>query len=86
LLVRDPLERVKAMGVAGPEYVKLIPKLEFFFLLPFVYWVLAPLYLPFALVYFVIGYIVYRNQVSAQRACPRPAHSQPVSEASLKVL
>jgi calcium permeable stress-gated cation channel len=40
-----------------------VPKVLLFGLLGFTCSVLAPLILPFLLVYFFLGYIVYRNQV-----------------------
>ncbi|PKA48948.1 hypothetical protein AXF42_Ash021689 [Apostasia shenzhenica] len=45
-------------------YYSEIPRLLLFLLLGLTYSVLAPLILPFILVFFCIGYIVYRNQVS----------------------
>ena len=41
-----------------------VPKVLLFGLLGFTCSVLAPLILPFLLVYFFLGYVVYRNQVS----------------------
>ena len=63
LLVRTPADRQKAMNPCGFPYFTALPQTELYFLLPFVYCVIAPLYLPFALVYFIAAYIVYRNQV-----------------------
>ncbi|KAK1273656.1 hypothetical protein QJS04_geneDACA007914 [Acorus gramineus] len=40
-----------------------IPKILFFQLLGITYFILAPLILPFLLVYFSLGYIIYRNQL-----------------------
>jgi calcium permeable stress-gated cation channel len=40
-----------------------VPKVLLFGLLGFTCSVLAPLILPFLLVYFFLGYVVYRNQV-----------------------
>ncbi len=45
-------------------YHRDIPRLLFFGLLGITYFFLAPLILPFLLVYFCLGYIIYRNQVS----------------------
>ncbi|KAI9086201.1 hypothetical protein K1719_031655 [Acacia pycnantha] len=40
-----------------------IPRILFFVLLGITYFLLAPLILPFLLVYFCLGYIIYRNQL-----------------------
>ena len=44
-----------------------VPKVLLFGLLGFTCSVLAPLILPFLLVYFFLGYVVYRNQVRSLR-------------------
>ncbi|KAK7394462.1 hypothetical protein VNO78_14990 [Psophocarpus tetragonolobus] len=44
-------------------YHKEIPRILFFGLLGVTYFILAPLILPFLLVYFCLGYIIYRNQL-----------------------
>ena len=44
-------------------YHREIPRILFFDLLGVTYFILAPLILPFLLVYFCLGYIIYRNQV-----------------------
>ncbi|KAI3796068.1 hypothetical protein L1987_38731 [Smallanthus sonchifolius] len=44
-------------------YHKDIPKILFFGLLGFTYFFLAPLIIPFLLVYFALAYIIYRNQL-----------------------
>lgn len=44
-------------------YHSEIPRILFFGLLGITYFILAPLILPFILVYFCLGYIIYRNQV-----------------------
>ena len=41
-----------------------VPRVLLFGLLGFTCAILAPLILPFLLVYFLLGYVVYRNQVS----------------------
>ncbi|XWS44344.1 hypothetical protein CRYUN_Cryun15aG0037100 [Craigia yunnanensis] len=45
-------------------YHSEIPRVLFFELLGVTYFFLAPLILPFLLVYYCLGYIIYRNQVS----------------------
>ncbi|XP_057979310.1 CSC1-like protein HYP1 isoform X2 [Malania oleifera] len=44
-------------------YHKEIPRIIFFGLLGITYFFLAPLILPFLLVYYCLGYIIYRNQL-----------------------
>ncbi|QCE12610.1 CSC1-like protein HYP1 [Vigna unguiculata] len=44
-------------------YHSEIPRILFFDLLGVTYFILAPLILPFLLVYFCLGYIIYRNQL-----------------------
>ncbi|XP_022741932.1 CSC1-like protein HYP1 [Durio zibethinus] len=46
------------------RYHSEIPRVLFFELLGVTYFFLAPLILPFLLVYYCLGYIIYRNQVS----------------------
>lgn len=54
-----------------PEYVYSfpyhteVPKVLLFNVLGFAFSIMAPLILPFLLVYFCLGYLVYRNQVHA---------------------
>ncbi|KAK6921979.1 CSC1/OSCA1-like, N-terminal transmembrane domain [Dillenia turbinata] len=50
------------LEVPRPPYHRDIPKILFFGLLGITYFFLAPLILPFLLVYFCLGYIIYRNQ------------------------
>ena len=50
--------------VPSIPYYNDIPTILFFGLLGITYFFLAPLILPFLLVYFCLGYIVFRNQVS----------------------
>lgn len=45
-------------------YHRAIPSILFFGLIGITYFLLAPLILPFILVYFCLGYVIYRNQVS----------------------
>lgn len=44
-------------------YYSAVPKIIFFGLLGIVYFFLAPLILPFLLIYYFMGYIIFRNQV-----------------------
>ncbi|KAK1383583.1 Calcium-dependent channel [Heracleum sosnowskyi] len=50
------------LEVPSVLYHREIPKILFFVLLGITYFFLAPLILPFILVYFCLGYIVFRNQ------------------------
>ncbi|EXC20026.1 Uncharacterized membrane protein [Morus notabilis] len=50
------------LEVPAFDYHKDIPRILFFVLLGITYFFLAPLILPFLLVYFCLGYIVFRNQ------------------------
>lgn len=52
------------LEVPSVSYHKDIPRVLFFGLLGITYFFLAPLILPFLLVYFCLGYIIFRNQVS----------------------
>lgn len=45
-------------------YHRDVPRLLFFGLLGITYFFLAPLILPFLLIYFCLSYVIYRNQVS----------------------
>eukprot|EP00897_Mesotaenium_endlicherianum_P000463 jgi/Mesen1/10417/ME000818S09896 len=53
----------QAMRVTGVSYAEGFPQLELYYLLGLVYCTITPLLLPFLLVFFGFGYIVYRNQV-----------------------
>ncbi|KAE8023201.1 hypothetical protein FH972_008928 [Carpinus fangiana] len=65
-LIRKPCTKIKddELEVPSIPYHRDIPRLLFFGLLGITYFFLAPLILPFLLVYFCFGYIIYRNQVS----------------------
>lgn len=49
-------------------YQTEVPKVLLFNLLGFAFAIMAPLILPFLLVYFCLGYLVYRNQVTDRPA------------------
>ncbi|KAH6830386.1 hypothetical protein C2S53_007552 [Perilla frutescens var. hirtella] len=51
------------LEVPSNPYHKEIPRILFFSLLGITYFFLAPLILPFVLIYYCIGYIIYRNQL-----------------------
>lgn len=44
-------------------YFKALPNLLLFIFIGFIYVIIAPLMLPFLMIYFVVGYIVFRNQI-----------------------
>ena len=51
------------LTVPSFPYESEIPRVLFFGLLGITYFFLAPLILPFVLVYFCMGYLIFRNQV-----------------------
>jgi len=61
--VKTERDRNKAMAFTTPQYNALLPKLGLYFLVGLVYAVISPLILPFTIVFFAFGYIIYRNQV-----------------------
>lgn len=63
VIVKTEKDRNKAMAFTTPQYNALLPKLGLYFLLGLVYAVISPLILPFIIVFFAFGYIIYRNQV-----------------------
>lgn len=65
-LLRKPFSEPTTDEFEAPSfsYHWDIPRVLFFCLLGIIYFFLAPLILPFLLVYFCLGYIIYRNQVS----------------------
>ncbi|XP_061366002.1 CSC1-like protein HYP1 [Gastrolobium bilobum] len=60
IFVRDSDDDFEAPSI---PYHSEIPRILFFGLLGITYFILAPLILPFLLVYFCLGYIIYRNQL-----------------------
>lgn len=46
------------------QYYRQVPNVLLFILVGITYSIITPLLLPFLLVYFILGYIVFRNQVS----------------------
>ncbi|KAJ4788170.1 Early-responsive to dehydration stress protein (ERD4) [Rhynchospora pubera] len=61
-----PCSRKESNGkinVPSISYHSEIPRILLFSLLGLTYFILAPIILPFILVYFCIGYIIYRNQL-----------------------
>lgn len=62
--VRTENDRVKILPASPPDYTVILTRLSLYFLLGLVYAVISPLILPFLVVFFVSGYLVYLNQVS----------------------
>eukprot|EP00475_Leptophrys_vorax_P044843 TRINITY_DN9126_c0_g1_i1.p1 TRINITY_DN9126_c0_g1~~TRINITY_DN9126_c0_g1_i1.p1 ORF type:complete len:902 (-),score=75.20 TRINITY_DN9126_c0_g1_i1:288-2732(-) len=63
LLVRTPADRIKVMNPSPMMLIDTLFQVELYFLLPFIYCVTNPLYLPFAIIFFVLAFIGYRNQI-----------------------
>lgn len=62
-LVKTAQDRDEAMD---PGYFRLAlcePRVQFYFLLGLVYAVIAPILIPFIIVFFVFSYVVFRHQV-----------------------
>eukprot|EP00250_Pteridium_aquilinum_P014457 c22003_g4_i1 orf=389-2575(-) len=60
--------RVLRKRLYGPyadslPYFKALPNLLLFIFIGFIYVLIAPLMLPFLMIYFFVGYIVFRNQI-----------------------
>ena len=51
-------------GLVSFPYHTEVPRVLLFGLIGFTYSVMAPLILPFLLIYFLLAYLVYRNQVT----------------------
>lgn len=58
---RNPDDELEVPSI---PYHRDIPRILFFGLLGITYFFLAPLILPFLLIYLCLAYIIYRNQVS----------------------
>ncbi|XP_021770856.1 CSC1-like protein HYP1 isoform X3 [Chenopodium quinoa] len=56
-------EEADDLIISSVPYESEIPRILFFVLLGITYFILAPLILPFLLVYFCMGYLIYRNQL-----------------------
>jgi hypothetical protein len=63
MVVKTEKDRNAAMVFTTPQYHALLPKLGLYCLLGLVYSIISPLILPFIIVFFAFGYIIYRNQV-----------------------
>ncbi|CAO2816329.1 unnamed protein product [Amaranthus hypochondriacus] len=56
-------EEIDDLEVPTIPYESEVPRILFFLLLGITYFFLAPLILPFLLVYFCMGYLIFRNQL-----------------------
>lgn len=61
--VRTEKDRVKILPASPPDYTVILTRLSLYFLLGLVYAVISPLILPFLVMFFAFGYLVYRNQI-----------------------
>ncbi|KAG6483642.1 hypothetical protein ZIOFF_060294 [Zingiber officinale] len=55
--------REQAMDPGCLEFASSEPRIQLYFLLGFVYFVVAPIFLPFLLVFFGLAYVVFRHQI-----------------------
>lgn len=68
---RMMIDRTKPLlsDVWSLPYYRYVPNVLLFIFLGLTYSIITPLLLPFLLVYFVLGYIVFRNQVPLLVIC-----------------
>ena len=62
-LVKTEQDRDEAMNPGYLQFATSEPRIQFYFLLGFVYAVVTPILLPFIIVFFSFSYIVFRHQV-----------------------
>ncbi len=70
VVAKTEKDRVKAIPATPPPYSTMLSQLCLYFLLGVVYAIISPLILPFIVIFFAFGYVVYRNQVCSVRSCP----------------
>ncbi|KAH8975733.1 hypothetical protein BDL97_01G174200 [Sphagnum fallax] len=63
VVAKTEKNRVKAIPATPPPYSTMLSQLCLYFLLGVVYAIISPLILPFIVIFFAFGYVVYRNQV-----------------------
>jgi len=61
--VKTEGDKIKAMSPGTISLSTSLPQLELYFLMGLVYSVITPLILPFIVITFLIGFIIYRHQV-----------------------
>lgn len=62
-LVKTEQDREQAMDPGSLEFASSEPRIQLYFLLGFVYYVITPIFLPFLLIFFGLSYVVFRHQV-----------------------
>ncbi|KAH7388064.1 hypothetical protein KP509_16G055700 [Ceratopteris richardii] len=62
-LVKTEKDRDKAMDPGSIGLNENLPQIEFYFLVGLVYSVIAPVLIPFIVVFFAFAYLVYRHQI-----------------------
>ena len=62
--VKTEADKMQAMSPSSICYYTNLPQLELYFLMGLVYSVITPIILPFIVVSFSIGFVVYRHQVT----------------------
>jgi len=62
-LVKTELDREQAMDPGFLDFPTYEPRIQLYFLLGFVYCLVAPILLPFIIVFFAFAYLVFRHQV-----------------------
>ncbi|THU62612.1 hypothetical protein C4D60_Mb01t06940 [Musa balbisiana] len=63
-LVKTEQDREQAMDPGSLEFASSEPRIQLYFLLGFVYYVITPIFLPFLLIFFGLSYVVFRHQDS----------------------
>ncbi|KAF3790738.1 CSC1-like protein [Nymphaea thermarum] len=62
-LIRTEKDREQAMEPGNIGIAENLPRLQLYFLLGLVYAVVSPILLPFVIIFFGLGFLVYRHQV-----------------------
>ncbi|RRT43753.1 hypothetical protein BHE74_00039632 [Ensete ventricosum] len=62
-LVKTEQDREQAMDPGSLEFASSEPRIQLYFLLGFVYYVITPIFLPFLLIFFGLSYVVFRHQI-----------------------
>lgn len=62
-LVKTEQDRQQAMDPGHLDFATSEPRIQFYFLLGLVYAAVAPILLPFIIVFFAFAYVVFRHQV-----------------------
>lgn len=62
-LVKTEQDRQQAMDPGHLDFATSEPRIQFYFLLGLVYAAVAPILLPFIIVFFAFSYVVFRHQV-----------------------